>query len=157
MHTFIDKNGFSVNMTFERGAFRESPTHVFVICRYMEGWLLTKHRKRGLEFPGGKKEQDETLEEAARREIWEETGAHVAELHFIGEYCVHVPEKPFLKAVFFARVTDIEKKEDYLETDGPYNETGDLLHVRFQESYSFLMKDDVIACSFHELERKGLL
>lgn len=157
MHTFMDKNGFSVNMTFERGAFRESPTHVFVICRYREGWLLTKHRKRGLEFPGGKKEKEETLEEAARREIWEETGARVAELHFIGEYCVRDPKKTFLKAVFFAYITDIEKKEDYLETDGPYNETGDLLHMRFQDSYSFLMKDDVIACSFRELERKGFL
>ncbi|OLN21662.1 nucleoside triphosphatase YtkD [Domibacillus antri] len=157
MHTFIDKNGFNVQLSLEPGAFHDSPTHVFIICRCEEGWLLTKHRTRGLEFPGGKMEEDETLEEAARREIWEETGAFVDHLHFIGEYCVQDPEKPFLKAVFFARVTDIEKKGDYLETDGPYIEKNNILRARFQDSYSFLMKDDVIACSFEKLKRSGLI
>ncbi|OMP67401.1 RNA deprotection pyrophosphohydrolase [Domibacillus epiphyticus] len=157
MHTFTDQNGYTVQISLEKGAFQETPSHVFIICRCEEGWLLTKHRKRGLEFPGGKMEEDETLEEAARREIWEETGAAVSDLHFIGEYCVHDPDQPFLKTVFFARVTDIEKKVDYFETDGPYIEKNNILHVRFQDSYSFLMKDDVIACSFEKLKRSGFL
>ena len=48
---------------------------MFVICRFYQQWLLTKHKIRGWEFPGGKKEEGETLEEAAIREVEEETGA----------------------------------------------------------------------------------
>ncbi len=55
-----------------------------VICQYEKGWLLTNHKTRGFEFPGGKVEQGESLEEAARREVYEETGAILGELH---KYC----------------------------------------------------------------------
>lgn len=157
MQTFIDKNGFTVKISFKQKAFGEVPGHVLVLCRDQESWLLTKHRERGLECPGGKKEPGETIEEAARREVAEETGAIVSSLHFICEYCVNVPGKPFVKAVFFARVEDIEKKDDYLETEGPYCETGDLLRVRFKEQYSFLMKDDMIAYVISEVKRKGFI
>ncbi|WP_083256201.1 RNA deprotection pyrophosphohydrolase [Domibacillus iocasae] len=157
MHFFTDENGYTVTMTFEKGAFGQKPSHVLVLCRKEQAWLLTKHKVRGLECPGGKIEPGEALEAAARREVAEETGAVVSGLHFIGEYYVHVPEMPFLKAVFFAQVTDIEKKDDYLETDGPYIEIEDLLHVRFRDNYSFLMKDDMIALALSEVKRKGLV
>lgn len=154
---FTDQYGCKVEMSFERGRLGEAPAHVLVLCRSEDAWLLTKHRERGLECPGGKKEPGETLEEAARREVAEETGARVSKLHFIGEYCVHVSEKPFVKAVFFARVVDIEKKDDYLETEGPYCEKGNLLQTRFQDHYSFLMKDDMIAHALNEVKRKGFI
>ena len=39
-------------------------------------WVFCKHREREtLECPGGHREQGETIEEAARRELYEETGA----------------------------------------------------------------------------------
>lgn len=157
MHTFIDKNGYYVEMSFEQGTFGKRPEHVLVICRDQNAWLLTKHRHRGVECPGGKKEPGETIEEAAKREVAEETGAVVSALYFIGEYCVYVPEKPFVKAVFFAHIKAIEKKKNYLETDGPYYETGDLSRVRFQEGYSFLMKDKMISYALNEVRRKGLI
>ncbi|WP_082087970.1 RNA deprotection pyrophosphohydrolase [Domibacillus indicus] len=157
MFIFTDENGFTVTMAFKKGAFNQKPSHVLVLCRKEQAWLLTKHKERGLECPGGKIEPDETLEAAARREAAEETGAVVDGLHFIGEYYVHDPETPFLKAVFFARVTDIEKKETYFETNGPFLETKDLLEARFEDSYSFLMKDDMIALALSEVKRKGLV
>lgn len=156
MHRFMDQNDYPVTMAFTREAFGEAPSHVLVLCQKGQSWLLTKHKVRGLECPGGKREPGETLEEAARREVAEETGAVVSQLHFIGEYYVHAPEQPFLKAVFFAHVTDIKKKEDYLETDGPYVESRDLLEARFDDHYSFLMKDEMLALALSEVKRKGL-
>ena len=38
----------------------------------------------------------------------------------------------------------LEKKEDYLETEGPVLVGGDLLSLRMQDRYSFIMKDKVI-------------
>ncbi|MFT8319218.1 MAG: NUDIX domain-containing protein [Sporolactobacillus sp.] len=48
-----------------------------VIASKMDGkWILVKHRERETwEIPGGKIEKGESAETAARRELWEETGA----------------------------------------------------------------------------------
>lgn len=144
MDTFYDEHGGSVKLAFRRDSFSKQANHVFVICRYQNQWLLTKHKLRGWEFPGGKKEQGETLEETAIREVKEETGAQIKSLQFIGEYEVTNKENSFVKAIYFAEVETLTRKEDYLETNGPVLISGDLLTQRFEETYSFLMKDRVV-------------
>ena len=37
-------------------------------------WIMVKNRSRGWEFPGGRMNRDEAPEEAALRELYEETG-----------------------------------------------------------------------------------
>jgi len=37
-------------------------------------WIMVKNKSRGWEFPGGQLEKDELPEEAALRELYEETG-----------------------------------------------------------------------------------
>lgn len=144
MDTFYDGNGGSVKLAFLSDSFSKQANHVFVICRYKDHWLLTKHKIRGWEFPGGKREQGETLEETAIREVEEETGAQIKSLQFIGEYEVTNKENSFVKAIYFAEVETLMGKEDYLETNGPVLIDGDLLTERFQETYSFIMKDKVV-------------
>ncbi len=46
--------------------------------------LLIKHPQRGWEFPGGMVEPGETLQEALKREIFEETGINIEITGFIG-------------------------------------------------------------------------
>jgi 8-oxo-dGTP diphosphatase len=74
MKTFLDKNGNKVELSFSEHAFDEPARHVLVICQYEGEWLLTKHKMRGFEFPGGKMEAGESLEDTAYREVYEETG-----------------------------------------------------------------------------------
>ena len=140
MKQFIDRNGYKVEYA-EDPVFGDA-WHVFVICRFKGQWVLTKHRKRGMEFPGGKREIGESIEAAAKREVYEETGGVVENLRFLGQYKVHDPVKPFIKSIYYAELTWLEKKADYLETDGPL--LLDRLPEVLGEEFSFIMKDEIL-------------
>lgn len=158
MCKFTDMNGNEVILTFERNAFSIVARHVFVICRYNDAWLLTKHAKRGLEFPGGKLEGNETIEDAAVREVYEETGGVVKSLTFLGEYLVNDKDRsPFVKAIMYAEIEKVQNKEDYMETKGPALIYGDILMERTKPTYSFNMKDEVLPLALNKIIEDGLI
>lgn len=141
---FFDDHGNNVELAFSKQVFAEEAGHVLIISKIGKSWVLTDHKKRGLEFPGGKREHGETLEEAARREAFEETGAIFKELKQIAEYRVTEENGSFVKAVFWGKVSNLEKSSHYFETNGPVLIDGDLLKRRFGPEYSFIMKDKVV-------------
>ncbi|MFD2446517.1 RNA deprotection pyrophosphohydrolase [Bacillus sp. CGMCC 1.16607] len=150
---FIDANGYKIKFLFEPESFPEEAKHVLVICENENNWVLTNHKKRGWEFPGGKVEADETLEEAARREVREETGGILNKLIPIGTYKVMEPEGAFVKKVFWGRVSHLAKNRDYMETNGPVLVGKELLlKERFNDPYSFIMQDDVITICLEKIK-----
>ncbi|WP_110927325.1 RNA deprotection pyrophosphohydrolase [Bacillus massiliglaciei] len=127
--------------------------HVFALCRLGEKWVLTRHKKRGVEFPGGKREKGETEKQAAEREIYEETGGIVKHLSFIGQYKVY-DQRPFVKSVFFAELLRLEKKDEYLETDGPVLMKSLPENIRDHAEFSFIMKDQVVPLSLEQWKKQ---
>lgn len=156
MADFIDVNGHYVRFIYEPESFPEQVKHVLVICKYENKWLLTNHKKRGWEFPGGKVENNESLEQAANREVYEETGAILNQLYPVGSYKVCGPMGSFVKKVFFGIVDKLEKNDDYLETNGPVLVDEDLLLTeRFQPHYSFIMQDRIVEFCFEKVKEKS--
>ncbi|HSU80724.1 MAG TPA: nucleoside triphosphatase YtkD, partial [Candidatus Angelobacter sp.] len=102
-----------VSLSFDLHPFSSFPKHVWVICRFKDQWLLTRHPRRGWEFPGGKVEEGETPEEAARREVYEETGAIVGTIRYIGQYKVDGKSGTIIKNVYYAEISEIKAKSDY--------------------------------------------
>ncbi|MDZ5712551.1 RNA deprotection pyrophosphohydrolase [Jeotgalibacillus haloalkalitolerans] len=153
MYQFKDDNGFTVTYSYDQHPFSKAPAHVFILTRYNGQWVLTQHKKRGFEFPGGKVENGESPVEAAAREVMEELGGEVGELIYIGQYKVDV-DPEIIKSVFYTDLTSLTPKSDYHETDGPVMVTGDLLSERFQDDFSFIMKDETVRLSIEYIEQK---
>ncbi|WP_096270989.1 RNA deprotection pyrophosphohydrolase [Paucisalibacillus globulus] len=152
MFTFRDYYQNEVSLSFSKHPFSNDPRHVWVICRYDNKWLLTKHRDRGLEFPGGKVEQGENAEEAAVREVMEETGGVIRDIHYIGQYHVAGKAGHVVKNVYYAEVEKLEEQETYYETEGPVLLEAIPRNVKFNPNYSFIMKDDVLKYCMEKLE-----
>ncbi len=152
MHLFHDVHGAQVKLSFLNHPFAQRPNHVWVICRKEGQWLLTRHRQRGLEFPGGKVEPGESAEQAARREVYEETGASVATLEYIGQYKVSTANEAFVKSIYFATIEQLVEQVSYFETEGPV--LLEQLPGKLSEAkdFSFIMKDDVLLHCLDYLE-----
>ncbi|ANU12625.1 RNA deprotection pyrophosphohydrolase [Planococcus halocryophilus] len=146
---YQDLNGYSCELSFEKNRFSIESKHVLVICCYKGDWVLTRHNKRGLEFPGGKVEVGERLQDAAKREVYEETGAHVKGLEWLAEYVVYT-EQPFCKTVFVGLVDQIDAIP-LLETKGIIL----LKELKLTEEFSFLMKDDGMATIIEKVKLLG--
>lgn len=139
MLVYTDLNGERVELTFgpnERGI---AARHVLLLCKHQEKWLCTKHRRRGIEFPGGKAEEGESIEVAIKREVYEETGVTIHNVQQFAEYVVHTDE-PFCKAVFTAEIAEIAEDYTLYETEGAVWLTTEALD--HEEHISFYMKDE---------------
>ncbi|MFC7063915.1 RNA deprotection pyrophosphohydrolase [Halobacillus seohaensis] len=144
MKTFYDYYRNQVNLSFEDHPFSNTPKHVWVICRFENQWLLTKHKNRGLEFPGGKVERGETADRAAVREVLEETGAEVDQLNYVGQYYVAGKGGTVIKNVYFATVSRLLDQHHYFETEGPVLLDQLPQSIKSNSLYSFMMKDEVL-------------
>lgn len=153
--SFSDYYGNQVQLALSSLPFSRDPRHIWVICRFHRQWLLTRHRRRGLEFPGGKVEPGETPEDAANREVFEETGARVSRLRVLGQYQVKSREECIVKNVYFAEIDRISLQKDYLETDGPFFVSRLPAHIKTDKRYSFLMKDQVLTESLQMIRESN--
>lgn len=154
MYHFKDYYNNTVSLSFANHPFTKDPKHVLVICKYKGKWLLTSHKERGLEFPGGKVENGETPEEGAIREVLEETGGIVNLIHYVGQYYVAGKREKIAKNIYYAEVAALEKQRTYFETDGPVLLDCLSDDIKNDKSYSFIMKDDVITYVLNYLQKQ---
>lgn len=143
--TFKDFYNNTVQLSFSDHPFSETPKHVWCLCKFKDQWLLTEHPRRGIEFPGGKVEPGETADEAAIREVFEETGGRVSDLKYIGQYYVDGKGGKIIKNIYVATVDKILLKNRYFETNGPVLLSEIPEDVSTNKTFSFMMKDQVLS------------
>ena len=84
-----------------------------IIARYQEKWVLCRHKQRStFEVPGGHIEKNENCDEAAKRELYEETGA---EDFTIEKVCIYGVERDGVTrygALYFAEIKSFGKLPD---------------------------------------------
>lgn len=138
MIKFKDTTGTDVQLSFDRDAFEIKSRHVLVIVKKGHLYLTTQHSSRGIEFPGGKVEEGETLEEAAKREVWEECCVKIKHIQFFAKYQVQA-DVPFVKTVFIAEVEEEASFDTLHETLG--RQWLSLRDIEHHPSTSFYMQD----------------
>lgn len=82
--------------------------YAVISARYQGQWLLCRHQERTTwEIPGGHVEPGEFALEAAKRELWEETGAAEAEIQPVCVYAVNREGVPTYGLLYFAEVREL--------------------------------------------------
>jgi 8-oxo-dGTP diphosphatase len=82
-------------------------TYVVIGAREEDKWIFVRHREReSWELPAGHIEKNEQALEAAKRELYEETGTVKAELHMLNDYSVTIRGKVNYGRIFFAKVEE---------------------------------------------------
>jgi 8-oxo-dGTP diphosphatase len=156
MIVFQDYYQNQVYLSFADHPFSKEPKHVWVICRYKNQWLLTNHCHRGFEFPGGKVEEGEAPEQAAIREVLEETGGIVNKLYYLGQYKVEGKGQTIIKNIYFADIKELTKQHNYFETNGPILLPTLPNDIICDKRFSFIMKDGVLVYSLQEIKKRSL-
>lgn len=93
--------------TYPLGALK---TYKFTVtfARYKEKWLYCRHKNRDTyETAGGRVESGEPVLEAAKRELYEETGALKYDIIPAFDYSVHIPTQNSSGQVFLAYIHEL--------------------------------------------------
>ncbi|MBP2643227.1 MAG: ytkD [Firmicutes bacterium] len=87
---------------------QSSLAYVVIAAQYNGQWIFARHRLRTTwEFPGGHVEPGEELDAAAKRELYEETGAQHFTLTPICIYTVNKDDETSYGQLYYAEITQL--------------------------------------------------
>jgi 8-oxo-dGTP diphosphatase len=89
-----------------------------IVAKYHDKWVFVRHHQRAtFEIPGGHIEKNETPEEAAGRELMEETGAIEFSIKCVSTYSVTQEGETRFGKLYFAEIIEIGPIPDISEIE----------------------------------------
>jgi 8-oxo-dGTP diphosphatase len=93
-----------------------SLTYSVIAAKYGDSWIFVRHRKRETwEIPGGHIEKNETPDQAANRELIEETGAVDFNIECVATYSVQKDGKKGYGRLYIADISKLGPVQDSSE------------------------------------------
>lgn len=90
--------------------------YAVIMASYDGKWIFCRHKSRTTwEIPGGHREANETIEQAARRELWEETGVSDAKLQPVSVYGVYDGTCETFGMLFYAEAEQLSTLDQHYE------------------------------------------
>ena len=85
-----------------------------IVSKFQDKWIFVKHKDRYTwEIPGGHREIGENINETAKRELFEETGAKDFQIRPICDYSVTRNNIPSYGRLFFSKIEELDTLPDY--------------------------------------------
>lgn len=79
--------------------------YAVIIAQYGNQWVYCKHKDRSTyECPGGHREPNEGIDETAKRELWEETGAMEYDITSVCVYAVERDGQESYGMLYYAKI-----------------------------------------------------
>jgi len=97
---------------------QQAYTFAIMVARYRDSWIWVRHRDRSTwELPAGHLQAGESADQAARRELFEETGALVFDIHPIVSYQGILTGKTVYGKIYLAHIQQLGPLPDYEITE----------------------------------------
>lgn len=117
-----------------------------IMSKFKNKWIYVKHKDRCTwEIPGGHREENESIMEAASRELFEETGAKKYKLTPVCIYAVERDEKveytEYFGWLYYAEIEEVDSLPEFeierikLFSDMPKNLTYPLIQTVYMTRY----------------------
>lgn len=117
-----------------------------IMSKFKNKWIYVKHKDRCTwEIPGGHREENESIMEAASRELFEETGAKKYKLTPVCIYAVERDEKveytEYFGWLYYAEIEEVDRLPEFeierikLFSDMPKNLTYPLIQTVYMTRY----------------------
>ncbi len=85
-----------------------------IVSRFGDKWVFCKHKERSTyECPGGRREENESIIDTAKRELWEETGAVKYNLRSVSVYSVSNDIEETFGMLYFAEILEFEELPNF--------------------------------------------